>query len=413
VPVAFGFGLAALAGLWTWGNVPLVVLAQRMFAGVDSFPFLAIPFFILAGDLMTRSGVTLQLVRFCDSLVGRVRGSLAQVNVLANVVFAGISGAATADAAALGSVMIPAMSRAGYDRAFSAAVTAAAAVLGPIIPPSIGMVIYSLVLGGRVSIAGLFLAGIVPGVLIALLLMATCYVLARRRGYPTSEEAFSGRRVAHAGVAALPALLTPIIILGGIIGGVFTPTESAAVAVVYVLIVGFLVTRNLTTREVARAIERSMTTTAVVTLLLATSEVVTWLLTAMHFPEAAASFVTAIAPDRTTFTLLFVLFMMLAGILIEPVPLMVMFAPILAPIAYQFGFDPLHFGLIFVLAAEIGLITPPVGSVLFVICGVSGVPLKALSYAVLPFVLIQLVGLLIVAFVPALAVALPHALGFR
>jgi len=413
VPVAFAFGLAAIAGLVSWGNVSMVILPQRMFAGVDSFPFLAIPFFILAGDIMAASGITQSLVRFCDSFVGRIRGGLAQVNVIANVMFAGISGAATADAAALGAVLIPAMVKAGYDKPFAAAVTAAAAILGPIIPPSIGMVIYSLALGGKVSIAGLFMAGILPGFLIALVLAILCYAMAVRRGYPVSTEPFTARRIASSFKGAAPALLAPMIILGGILGGIFTPTESAAVCVVYVLIVGLSIRRGLTTPIVLNAIERSIVTTSVVTLLLATSEIVTWLLTAMHFPEALSAAVMAIAPDRVTFTLVFLVFMMLAGIAVEPVPLMVMFAPILAPIAYKFGFDPLHFGVTFVLAVEIGLITPPVGSVLFVVCGVANMPLKTLSRAIVPFVLAEFIALLIVAFVPSISLAIPHSLGFR
>ena len=412
VPVAFAFGLAAIAGLLSWGNTSLMILPQRMLAGVDSFPFLAIPFFILAGDLMAASGITIALVRFCNSLVGRMRGGLSQVNIIANIVFAGISGAATADAAALGSVMIPAMVRAGYDKPFAAALTAAAAILGPIIPPSIGMVIYSLALGGRVSIAGLFMAGILPGLLLGLVLGILCYATAVRRNHPVNPDPFSPRRVATSFVGATPALAAPMIILGGILGGIFTATESAA-AVVYVLAVGLAMRRGLTGPGVLDAIERSIITTSVVTLLLATSEIVTWLLTAMRLPEALSAAIMAIAPDQLTFTLIFLVFMTLAGIVIEPAPLIVMFAPILAPIAYKFGFDPLHFGIVFVLAVEIGLITPPVGSVLFVICGVADIPLKVLSRAIMPFMIAELVALVIVALVPELSLSIPHALGYR
>lgn len=413
VPISFCFGLSAIAGLLAWDAVPMLILPQRMFAGVDSFPFLAIPFFILAGDLMGSAGVTAALVHFCNTLVGRVRGGLAHVNVLANIVFAGISGAATADAAALGSVLIPAMEKAGYDRPFSAALTAAAAIMGPIIPPSIGMVIYSLVLGGKVSIAGLFLAGILPGLLLGGSVMALCYFMAIRRNYPINTEPFSVARVGAAFLGAAPALMAPVIILGGIVGGIFTATESAAVAVVYVLAIGFLLTRTLTMGEVGAAVERSMVTTAVVTLLLATSEIFTWLMSAMHLPEVATQLVVAVAPDRTTFTLFFIAFMIVAGILVEPVPLMVMFAPILAPIAYKFGFEPLHFGLSFVLGAEIGLITPPVGTVLFVICGIGKLPLKTLSRAIIPFMLVQFLVLIAVAFVPGISLWIPQSLGYR
>jgi tripartite ATP-independent transporter DctM subunit len=412
IPVAFAFGLSAIVGLLVFQNVPLVILPQRMFAGVDSFPFLAIPFFILVGDLMGSSGVTLALVQFCNTLVGRIRGGLAHVNALASVLFAGISGAATADAAALGSVLIPAMTKAGYDKPFSAAVTAATAVVGPIIPPSIGLVIYSLALGGQVSIGGLFLAGILPGFLIAAAVMMLCYVMAVRRNYPVSQERFSPVRTASAFASAAPALFAPVIILGGILGGVFTPTESAAVAVVYVMVIGFA-SRRLTAREVGKAIESSMSTTAVVTLLLATSGVATWLMAVMHLPEAATQLVMSISPDRISFTIFFLLFMILVGMLIEPVALMVMFAPIFAPIAYQFGFEPLHFGLVFVLAVEIGLITPPVGVVLFIICGISGVSLKTLSRAIVPFVVVEIVVLILVAFVPDIALWIPRSLGYH
>lgn len=413
VPVAFAFGLSAIFGLWTFLDIPLVILPQRMFAGVDSFPFLAIPFFILVGDLMGTSGLTLALMHFCDTLVGRIRGGLAHVNTLVSVVFAGISGAATADAAALASVMIPVMVKAGYDKPFSAAVTAATAVVGPIIPPSIGMVIYSLVLGGRVSIGGLFLAGILPGLLIAVSVMVLCYVMAARRNYPVSHERFSLFRTASALPSAAPALFAPVIILGGIVGGIFTPTEAAAVAVVYVMLIGFLGPTRFTVRGIGSAIERSMATTAVVTLLIATSGVAVWLMAVMQFPEAVTQLVIAISPDRVTFTLFFLLFMILAGMLIEPVALMVMFAPIFAPIAYHFGFEPLHFGLTFMLAVEIGLITPPVGVVLFIVCGVSGISLKDLSRAIVPFVLVEFAVLLVVAFFPQISLWIPNSLGYN
>jgi tripartite ATP-independent transporter DctM subunit len=305
------------------------------------------------------------------------------------------------------------MVAAGYDRPFSAAVTAAAAVLGPIIPPSIGMVIYSLVLGGQVSIAGLFLAGILPGLLLGGSLMVLCYLMARRRGYPTSHDRFSIRRVVSSLRGAILPLLAPVIILGGILGGVFTATESAAMAVVYVLLIGFLVTKTLNLREVVNALERTMVTTSVVTLLLATSQTLTWLITALHGPEIISNYIVGAGLSRTSFTILLLALLVVAGIIIEPVPLMVMFAPILAPVAYQLGMSPLHFGLVFVLAVEIGLITPPVGSVLFVICGVSRERLEVLSWSILPFMLVEITVLVFVAFVPQIALWIPHGLGFR
>src|SRR5512137_2097896 len=367
VPIAFSLGLAAAATLVAWGQVPLWLLAQRMFTGVDSFVFMAIPFFILAGELMTTAGILDRLVKFADALVGHICGGLAHVTIVAEMFFSGISGSAVADAAALSAVLSPSMAK-QYDPDFGNGVVASAAMLGPIIPPSIPMVVYALAAGG-VSIAGLFIAGIIPGIVLAVGMMAIAYVIAKRRGYPVRARTMTLREFLPEMWTVFPALLMPVIILGGILGGVFTATEAAAVAVAYAVVVGLLVTKELHWRDMPPALVRSAVSTSVVFMLIATSNGVSWLLTTQ-------------------------------------------LVPILAPIALTYGVDPLHFGFIVTLNLTIGLLTPPVGAILFVVCGISKISLERLVRAILPFLLWQIAVLLLVTYVPWFAVWLPRLLGY-
>lgn len=410
-PIAFSLGISGVIGFLVYDPGLLHLIPQRMYAGVDTFPLMAVPFFILAGELMGTSGILARLVRFADTLVGHIRGGLAHVNILASMIFAGISGSAIADASALGSTLIPAMEKAGYSRRFASAVTAASAVIGPIIPPSIPMIIYAFVVG-QVSIGGLFLAGVIPGLLMGLGMMAIVYVIARKRGYATTRRRASLREIAKAFVEAIWALLMPVIILGGILGGIFTATEAAAVAVAYAIFVGSVITRDLRWRHVAHALSRCVTVSAVVFLVVATSSIVSWLLTANLLPVTLASTLRGITSDPAVFLFLAIVFLILIGCVLDNIAAMIMIAPILTPTAEQYGIDPLHFGMVFVLSSVIGMLTPPVGAVLFTVCGVAKVPMEEVVKESLPLLGWLFVVLLAITYMPPLALALPHLFGY-
>lgn len=410
-PIAFSLGISGVIGFLVYDPGLLHLIPQRMYAGVDTFPLMAVPFFILAGELMGTSGILARLVRFADTLVGHIRGGLAHVNILASMIFAGISGSAIADASALGSTLIPAMEKAGYSRRFASAVTAASAVIGPIIPPSIPMIIYAFVVG-QVSIGGLFLAGVIPGLLMGLGMMAIVYVIARKRGYATTRRRASLREIAKAFVEAIWALLMPVIILGGILGGIFTATEAAAVAVAYAIFVGSVITRDLRWRHVAHALSRCVTVSAVVFLVVATSSIVSWLLTANLLPVTLASTLRGITSDPAVFLFLAIVFLILIGCVLDNIAAMIMIAPILTPTAEQYGIDPLHFGMVFVLSSVIGMLTPPVGAVLFTVCGVAKVPMEEVVKESLPLLVWLFVVLLAITYMPPLALALPHLFGY-
>ncbi len=410
-PIAFSLGISGVIGFLVYDPGLLHLIPQRMYAGVDTFPLMAVPFFILAGELMGTSGILARLVRFADTLVGHIRGGLAHVNILASMIFAGISGSAIADASALGSTLIPAMEKAGYSRRFASAVTAASAVIGPIIPPSIPMIIYAFVVG-QVSIGGLFLAGVIPGLLMGLGMMAIVYVIARKRGYARTRRRASLREIAKAFVEAIWALLMPVIILGGILGGIFTATEAAAVAVAYAIFVGSVITRDLRWGHVAHALSRCVTVSAVVFLVVATSSIVSWLLTANLLPVTLASTLRGITSDPAVFLFLAIVFLILIGCVLDNIAAMIMIAPILTPTAEQYGIDPLHFGMVFVLSSVIGMLTPPVGAVLFTVCGVAKVPMEEVVKESLPLLVWLFVVLLAITYMAPLALALPHLFGY-
>lgn len=411
VPIAFSLGLTAVVYVAAWGEVPLTIVAQRMFGGMDSFPLLAVPFFILSGELMSQGGIMTKLVGFSNALVGHVRGGLAQVNVVGSMFSSGITGAGVADAAAIGSVLIPAMKREGYDPAFSAAVTAAAAVNGPIIPPSIAMVIYSFAVNGAVSVAALFAAGFVPGILIGLGLMALNYVIAGKQGRVAGPR-FSLRRVGVEFRRAILALFMPVIILGGILGGVCTATEAAAIAVFYAAFVGFFVTRELRLHAVPRIMVRTAVTTSVVLLLMATGRAVSWLLSAQEIPAGLSSFLATLTSSQPVFLILCMIFLLIVGCLLDASAALVMLVPILAPIAVQYGVHPLHFALLVIVNLSIGMITPPVGVLLFVTCGIARVSMEAILKVIWPYVLLQMALLFVIAFLPEITLIVPRLLGY-
>jgi C4-dicarboxylate transporter DctM subunit len=408
IPLALVLGLTGLTSLIVMG-VPLQVVAQRMFTGIDSFPLMAVPFFILAGDIMNRGGTTVRLIRFANSLVGHIQGGLAHANVVANMFFAGISGSAVADASAIGAIMIPSMEKNGYDKDFSAALTASAATIGPIIPPSIIMVIYGVSVG--VSVGGLFAAGFIPGVLLGLALMFIVYRVSRRRGY-AKYETFSGKRVVTELRDAVWALLAPVIILGGILGGIFTPTEAAAVAVAYSFLVGKFIFRELTWKDIPKVLLQSGITTASILLIISMANVFAWVIAANMIPQKLANLFLAISDNPYVFLAVINVFLLIVGMFMETGAAIILLAPILAPVATSLGINPLHFGFIMVLNLAIGMATPPVGVCLFVSCGITGLSLEQISSAVYKFVFAELAVLLVVTYVEPISTFLPKLLGF-
>lgn len=410
IPIAFALGLAAWAGVLAWGQVPLYLIPQRMFTGVDSFVLMAIPFFMLAGELMGSTGILERLLKFADALVGHIRGGLAHVNIVASMIFAGISGSAVADASALGSVLIPAMKE-EYDVDFGSGVTAGAATIGPIIPPSIPMIIYATSTSG-ISIAGLFLSGVIPGILMGFGMMAIAYTVARKRGYPVRKGRISAREFLGRLGRVLPALMMPVIVLGGILGGVFTPTEAGAVSAVYAILVGLFLTRELKLRDIPPALLRAGITTSVVFVLIATANAVSWLLTTQQVPVLISGYLKSISPSPLLYLLVVNLFLLVVGCLMETAAALIMLVPILAPIAVSYGIHPLHFGFVVVMNLVIGLLTPPVGVVLFVTCGIAGISLERVVRAVWPHLVWQLIVLALVTYFPELALWIPRLFGY-
>jgi C4-dicarboxylate transporter DctM subunit len=410
IPIAFGLGVSSLASLLVWGKVPLYLIPQRMFTGVDSFVLMAIPFFMLSGELMGSTGILHRLLKFADALVGGIRGGLAHVNIVASMIFAGISGSAVADASALGAVCIPAMKK-QYDLDFGASITAGAATIGPIIPPSIPMIIYATSTAG-VSIAGLFLCGVIPGIMMGLGMMAIAYHIARKRNYPVRKERITGREFGSRCWQVIPALMMPIIVLGGILSGIFTATEAGAISAVYALLVGLFVTKELRLKEIPPALLRAGVTTSVVFMLIATANGVSWVLTAQQVPALISVQLKSISPSPIMYLVVINLFLFVVGCLMETTAALIMLVPILAPIAASYGIHPLHFGFIVVLNLVIGLLTPPVGAVLFVICGLTDLPLERLMRGVWPHLIWQIVVLILVTYFPELALWIPRFFGY-
>lgn len=404
VPV--GIALAGSSALFVLvsGQVPEMVVVHRMINGVDSFPLLAVPFFILAGNLMNTAGITERIFGFARALVGWMRGGLGHVNIGASVIFAGMSGAAVADAGGLGAIEIKAMRDAGYDPGFSVGVTAASSTIGPIIPPSLPMVIYGVMAGA--SIGQLFAAGFLPGLAMALALAAMVAWYARRRGFPR-DQAFAWGRLWTSFRAAFLSLLTPVIIVGGILFGLFTPTEAAIAACAYALLLGLVVYRTLTWRRFLRVSFDTIETTAVVLFIVAGASIFAWILTSNRVTEQFAGLILAFSETRWVVLVLVNLILLVAGCFLETVAAITILVPVLLPIVVAVGVDPVHFGVIMVLNLMIGLLTPPIGLVLYVLSRVSGVPFERCVVATAPFLVPLLAVLMLVTFVPAVAMWLP------
>jgi C4-dicarboxylate transporter DctM subunit len=408
-PIAFCLGITSLVVLVAM-DVPLNLIAQRIFTGIDSFPLMAVPFFVLAGDVMNVGGTTARLISFANVLVGKVRGGLAHTTVVSAMFLSGISGSAVADASALGSVLIPGMVKQGYGKGFAAALVAAAAVMGPIIPPSIFMVIMGVTTG--VSIGGLFAAGVIPGVLQGLAMMAMAYYFAVKHDYPRDPVPLTWRRVRREFVSAGPALVAPVIIIGGILAGVFTPTESAVVAVFYGLFLGLWVYKELRVRDLAKILVNSGITTAVLLLIIGMANIFAWVLTAEQIPQKIAGALLGLTRDPYLILLLINVVLIIVGMFMEGGAAIIILSPTLLAVAQAVGIHPLHFGLVMVLNLSIGLITPPVGVLLFVVCGITGYPFALVTRWAMPFLAVHLVTLVAASYFPILVMWVPQLFGY-
>lgn len=411
VPIALAMGGAGLLALAIDGNLSLLSVPQRFFDGINSFPLMAVPFFILAADLMTASGITTALLRFAGAMVGHVRGGMGHVNVVTSVMFAGISGSALADAAGPGAIETRMMTKSGYDKAYSAALSAATSVIGPIIPPSIVMVIYALT-DSRVTVAGLFLAGVVPGLLMGLALMAMNHYLSVKRGYGTVGTAPSWGVRLRALWKATPVLLMPAIIIAGILTGLFTPTEASAVAVFYALFIGLFITRTLNARLICRVLLQSGLVTSAALIIVSMASLFAWLLTLLQIPQAIGAAIGGMTTDPVAIMLIVMVFVLICGLFIDTLPAVIILVPVLAPLSDQFGINPLHFAMAIVLNLTIGLATPPVGGVLFVMSSVARLRLEELTRAILPLLAALLVVLLAVVLIPSLSTFVPGLFGY-
>ena len=407
------FGLVAAPGLLLWLNGQerdIVLLYRNVYNGMDSFPLMAVPFFMLAGELMNRGGITSRLVEFSQALMGHLRGGLAHVNVLSSILFAGLSGSAVADTSALGSMLIPAMEKQGYTRRFAAAITAASSVIGPIIPPSGIMIIYAYVMGE--SVAALFLAGIVPGVLVGIGLMVMIKLMADRYDFPAASRRYSWRERGDASLKAFFPLMTPVIILGGILLGVFTPTEAAAVAVGYALFIGFFVLRTLNLGDLPSILSRAAMTSAVVLLLVGAAMAFKTVVSLSHLPETLAAFILSLSDNPLTLLFLINILLFIVGMFLDAGPAIIILGPILAPIFIALGVDPVHFAIIMSVNLTVGLATPPMGLVLFVASSVSGERVETIARAILPFLAVEVLVIFLITYFPAISLTIPRLTGF-
>jgi tripartite ATP-independent transporter DctM subunit len=411
VPVAFSIGIATVLTMVLTIQVEpaLTTMAQRMATGLDSFTLLAIPFFILAGHIMNRGGIARRLIDFARSVLGMLPGGLAHVNILAAMLFGAISGSAAASASAIGGVMTPRMEEEGYDRNYSAAVNITASTTGLIIPPSNILIIYSLASGG-VSIAALFLAGYLPGLLLGLMLMTVAAVMAKQRGYHGSERVAIGVAL-KTFLDALPSLLLLVVVMGGIIMGVFTATEAAAVAVLYALVLAFLY-REVKVKDLPHILLDSAAMTAVVMLLIAASIGMSWILSYEMIPQNVAQTLIGLTDNWILILLMINVILLAVGIFMDMTPAVLIFTPIFLPVVTSLGIDPTHFGIIMVLNLCIGLCTPPVGSVLFIGCGVAKTSIASVVRPLMPLFLAMIAALMIVTYVPAISLWLPRAFGY-
>ena len=409
VPVAFALGLSSLITV-LFLDLPPVIVFQRMGAGINVFALMAIPFFIYAGELMLHGKIADRLVTLAGNALGHVRGGLGVVNVATSMLFGGISGSAVADASALGSTLIPIMRKRGYDDDYSVNVTVSSATIGLTVPPSHNMIIYSIAAGGTVSVSSLFLAGFIPGIVTGLLLMVAAYVIAVRRGYPA--DAFPGWRVLFLSfVAAIPGLMTAVIIVGGVLSGIFTATESSAIAVIYAILVTLFVYRSLTWKGFVAATLGAVRTTAIVLLVIGMAASFGWLLALEQVPARLFDMLQTISDNPIVILIIINVILLLLGTFMDMSPLIVITTPIFLPIAVNLGMDPVQFGIMLMINLGIGLVTPPVGSVLFVGCAVAKIRMEDTLKSIWPFYLALILALIAVTYIPAVSMTLPNLFG--
>ncbi|MGP9677133.1 TRAP transporter large permease [Halomonas sp. AOP27-A1-41] len=406
MPIAFALGIASVSYLLLEG-ISLTIVPQRMYAGIDTFVLLCIPGFVLAGNLMNVGNITEHIVRFSNALLGHIRGGLGLANVGGSMIFGGISGTAVADSASIGSVMIPGMARSGYDKPFAAAVTAASSTIGPIIPPSVPMIIAGSLSG--ISVGRMFLAGAVPGLLMGLAMMVTVYILAVRRGYP-KEKRVPVLQLLREAKTAFWALLMTVIILYGIIGGFFTPTEASIVASLYALVVGMYVYKGLTWRKLPGILVDTVLTSSALLLMVGLANLFGWILTSEQIPQMIATLILSISENPLIVLLILNLILLFVGAFMETIAALIILFPALVGVATGVGVDPVHFAVIAVLNLMIGLTTPPVGVCLFVVAGIGKLPMLSVARAIVPFLLCNLAVLMLVTYVPAISLWLPNLL---
>lgn len=405
IPVAFSLAISALSTALYMG-LPALVVFQQMSEGVSSFAMIAIPLFIFAGELMMRGGVADRMINFAGSLVGHLRGGLGQVNIMSSVFLSGISGSPIADASAIGGIMIPQMVRRGYARSYSVNVTISSAVIALMIPPSPNLILYAIAGGGGISIADLFTAGILPGLLLAFVLLVTAYFQAVRKGYPA--EAFAGYyMILRTFVAAVPAIILIVVIFGGVRFGIFTPTESSCVAVLYVFAVMLLTYRLSSFRILIEAVSAAGRTTAMVLFIIASAAAFGWFMAFLQVPSAVIEGMSSISESPIIVMGLILITLLLLGTFMDLSPMVIICTPIFLPVAINFGIDPVHFGIVMILAAGIGLYTPPVGTLLFVGCAIGKIGVGEVLKTIWPYYLASLFVLVIVAYVPWFSLWLP------
>lgn len=409
LPVAFSLGFSSLIYLVA-ADIPLSIAAQRMYAGIDSFVLICIPGFILAGNLMNSGGITKRIIEFSNALLGFIRGGLGLANVAASMLFAGISGTALADTASIGGILIPAMVEEGYEPDFSAAVTASSSTVGPIIPPSLPMIIAGTLTG--VSVGKLFLAGAIPGLLLGFALMGVSYYISVKRNHPKGERKSLGF-IAKSFTGAFWAIFMTVLILYGILGGVFTPTEASIMAVLYAIFVGKFIYKELKFRDIPRVIVESMRMTAAIMILVGFANVFAWIMASEQIPQLIARTILSISTNKIVVILLINILLLFVGTFMETIAALVILFPVLLPVATSVGMDPIQFGVMAVLNLVIGLTTPPVGVCLFVAAGIGKISLVQATKAILPFLLVSLIVLALVSYVPAVSLFLPSLMGAR
>lgn len=404
MPVAFAMGISGVFVLLLIGDIPMTLVPQRLFTSVNSFPLMAVPYFILAGYIMNASGITNRLVAFARALIGHFAGGLAQVNVFTSMLFAGISGSASADAAAVGSTLIPAMKKDKYSASFSASVTAASATIGSIIPPSIVMVIYGAMTD--ISVGALFIAGIVPGVMVGIAQMLVVHYYAKKRNYK-SEQKVPFSEVLKKFKEAIWALLAPVIIIGGILSGIFTATEAGVIAAVYAIFVGTFVYKEIRIKDLKKVFLDSTVMTASPIIVLGMASIFGWIITHQQFSHTLTNSLLGISDNPHIILLIIIIMLLLVGLVVESLAAMVMFIPVLAPLVITYGWDPLHFAIIVIMALLIGTVTPPVGIQLYIAASIAKVSVSKMR-EIWAFVIVMVMVLLLIAYIPQLVTFLPN-----